>query len=406
MLVSCQMKAAENPFSPGAGTQPPELTGRNANLERARIILERVKSGRPDRSSLLIGLRGVGKTVLLNRLQEMAEKDGYYTFLVESPEATPLAELLAPGLRQLLLKLDRNEGTKEKLRIAMNGLRSFASAFNVTIGDIGISVSPSPGIADSGVLNQDIIDLLIAVGEAAREAHSAIAIFIDELQYVQKKELSALFAGIHRIGQLGLPLVIFGAGLPQLAGLSGEAKSYAERLFEFQSIGPLGNDDARLAITEPLGRHSVAIEEAALDMIINSTEGYPYFLQEWGAHAWLIAGETPITKLDIQNATEAAITTLDNGFFRVRFDRLTPSEKEYLRAMAELGKGPHRSGDVAAKLGRQVEVVAPIRSKVISKGMVYAPAHGDTAFTVPKFDEYMKRVMPEFVPHRVKSKRK
>jgi Cdc6-like AAA superfamily ATPase len=398
------MDAGKNPFAPGAGTQPPELTGRDENLNRAGVILDRVKAGRSERSSMLIGLRGVGKTVLLNRMQRMAEERGFQTALIEAPEGRSLAELLAPPLRQILLRLDLTQNTKEKLRKARTALQSFASTFKVNIGEIGIEVSAPSGTADSGVLERDITDLLVAVGEAAAESSAAVAIFIDELQYVSVEELGALFAGIHRVGQLNLPLVLMGAGLPQLAGLSGEAKSYAERLFAFQNIGPLSESDAKNALREPIEREGASVDEEALVEMVKATEGYPYFLQEWGLHTWNQAETSEFTKDDVSRAEKMAIAALDESFFRVRFDRLTKGEKEYLRAMSELGKGPHRSGDIAEKLGRPVQQVAPVRAKIISKGMIFAPGHGDTAFTVPKFDEYMRRVMPEFIPHISKKK--
>lgn len=400
------MDAALNPFAPGAGTQPPELTGRKENLERARIALERIKAGRPSRSSLLIGLRGVGKTVLLNRIQRMAEEIGYRAVMIESPEEKGLAELLVPPLRQILLRINSDAGRKDKFRRAITALRSFASTFKVKIGDIGVEVNPISGSADSGILDQDLTDLLVLIGESALEASSPVALFIDELQYVEQKELGSLLAGIHRVGQLNLPLVIFGAGLPQLAGLTGTAKSYAERLFEFQNIGPLKDEDARNAIKEPIERSSAFINEDALSVLVQETEGYPYFLQEWGLHVWNGAAQKTITKEDVRNANGNTISALDESFFRVRFDRLTKGEKEYLRAMAELGKGPHRSGDIAVKLKRTVEQVAPTRAKVIAKGMVFAPAYGDNDFTVPKFDEYMLRVMPDFDPRPPKKQSK
>ncbi len=396
------MKETDNPFAPGAGKPPPELAGRKENLEKVEIILYRFKNGRGDRSSLFLGLRGVGKTVLLNTVDKMATGMGYHTVYVESPEDESLGSLLVPGLRKVLLRLNIMEGAKQKLNVALGALRSFASNFEIKMGDIGVKISPSVGVADSGVLDQDLIDLLVAVGEAAQEANSAVAILIDELQYVKLIELAALFAGIHRVGQLQLPLVLFGAGLPQLAGLSGTAKSYAERLFDFQEIGPLKEADAMIAIKEPLEKEGVGFEIEALKEIFKQTEGYPYFLQEWGAHTWRIAKESPVILEDVKKATKETISTLDKGFFRVRFDRLTTIEKDYLRAMAELGRGPHRSGDIAAKLDRTVEGVAPFRSKLIVKGMVFSQQHGDTAFTVPKFDEYMKRAMPTFIPHPIK----
>ncbi len=398
------MKEIDNPFAPGAGKLPPELAGRDENLEKVDVILHRFKNGRGDRSSLFLGLRGVGKTVLLNTVNKKALELGYHTVYVESPEEESLGSLLIPGLRKVLLQLSVLEGAKQKLNIAFSALRSFASIFDIKIGDVGIKVTKSMGVADSGILDQDLIDLLVSVGEAAQEANSAVGILIDELQYVKIEELAALFAGIHRVGQLQLPLVLFGAGLPQLAGMSGNAKSYAERLFDFQEIGPLEEADAVIAIKEPLEKEGVSIESEALKEIVRETEGYPYFLQEWGAHTWRSAESSPITLGDVMGATKDTIFTLDKGFFRVRFDRLTPIEKDYLRAMAELGRGPHRSGDIATKLGRTVNEVAPFRSKLIVKGMIFSQQHGDTAFTVPKFDEYMKRAMPTFTPHPIKKR--
>lgn len=392
------MDRAQNPFSPGAGTQPPELTGRSSILARSQTILQRIRDGRHDRSSILFGLRGVGKTVLLNRIQKLAEDRGYHSALLEAPEEKPLAELLAPPLRRLLLKLDLAEGAKDKLRKALGALRAFAGVFEVKIGDIGVGIRSERGVADSGTLESDVTDLLVAVGEAAAERKTSVALLVDELQYVRESELGALLAGLHRVGQLGLPLVMFGAGLPQIVGLTGKAKSYAERLFDFSEIGPLKEMDARKAIREPILREGAAIQGDALDELVRVTQGYPFFLQEWGSHAWNAARKSPITRSDVETASREAVEALDRGFFHVRFDRLTPSERSYLRAMAELGPGPHRSGDIAGCLGRPVEQVAPIRAGVIAKGMAYAPSHGDTAFTVPMFDSYMHRVMPKFSP--------
>jgi type II secretory pathway predicted ATPase ExeA len=394
-----------NPFTPGAGTQPPELTGRTHILQRAETTLERIKARRHDRSSLLVGLRGVGKTVLLNRIYAEAEAKGFHAIILEAPEGRALADLIAGPMRQALLRLDLGEGLKDKVRRGLAILRAFASTFEVTIGDVGVGVKPAPGSADSGLLESDVTDLLVAVGEAAAERKSGVALLIDELQYLKLADLSALLAGLHRVSQLNLPLVMFAAGLPQLVGLTGKAKSYAERLFVIEELGPLGATDARKAIEEPIEREGAQIRRGALYEIIHATEGYPYFLQEWGAHAWNAAKASPITPADVREATKSAVAALDQAFFRVRFDRLTPAERNYLRAMAELGPGPHRSSDIARMLGRTVEKTAPLRARVIAKGMAYAPAHGDTAFTVPKFDEYLRRVIPSFTRPQVRKRK-
>lgn len=390
------MDPIKNPYAPGAGTPPPELAGRDELRETVRIALERVRAGRPTKSILMVGLRGVGKTVLLDRLREDAEMSGIQTIRVEAPESRSLPAILAPQLRQALLRLSRNEQAKEFAQRALRGLSGFAKALKVKYQDIevGFDFEPEPGLADNGDLEHDLQALLEVTGAAAKKADTALAIFVDELQYVAEGELAALITALHRTAQRSLPVVLVGAGLPQLPGKMGRAKSYAERLFDFPQIGPLPDDAARLAIAKPAADQGVSVDGDALDRIIQETRGYPYFLQEWGKHAWDVANASPITLDNVEQATASTIAALDESFFRVRFDRLTPLEKKYLRAMAALGPGPHRSGDIAEQLGREVTGLGPIRSQLIVKGMIWSPSHGDTAFTVPLFDEFMKRIMP------------
>ncbi len=390
------MDPIKNPYAPGAGTPPPELAGRNELREAVRIALERVRAGRPTKSILMVGLRGVGKTVLLDRLRDDAEAVGIQTLRVEAPESRSLPAILAPQLRQALLRLSRNAQAKEFAQRALRGLAGFAKALKVKYQDIevGLDFEPEPGLADNGDLEHDLQALLEVTGAAAKHAGTALAMFVDELQYVAEEELAALITALHRTAQRSLPVVLVGAGLPQLPGKMGRAKSYAERLFDFPQIGPLPHDAARLAIAKPALDQGVIVEEDALDRIIRETRGYPYFLQEWGKHAWDAADVSPITLQDVERATASAIAALDESFFRVRFDRLTPLEKKYLRAMAALGPGPHRSGDIAEQLRREVTSLGPTRSQLIAKGMIWSPNHGDTAFTVPLFDEFMKRIIP------------
>jgi hypothetical protein len=260
--------------------------------------------------------------------------------------------------------------------------------------EVGLDFDPEPGLADNGDLEHDLQALLEAAGTAAHEGNTALALFIDELQYVPEKELAALITALHRTAQRSLPVVLIGAGLPQLRGRMGEAKSYAERLFDFPEIGQLTPTAAKVAIEKPANEKGVAIDADALASILKHTHQYPYFLQEWGKHAWVAASTSPITLNDVETASVTAVAALDESFFRVRFDRLTPGEKRYLRAMAELGSGPHRSGDIADILNRKVNSLGPTRSQLISKGMIWSPSHGDTAFTVPLFDEFMRRTMP------------
>jgi len=390
------MDPISNPYAPGAGTPPPELAGRDDLREQIRIALERVRLGRPAKSLLMVGLRGVGKTVLLDRMRDDAEAAGIQTLRIEAPEGRSLPAIVAPELRRALLRLSRTEQATELARRALRGLAGFVGALKVKYQDIevGIDFEPEPGLADNGDLELDLHALLEASGQAAKEAGTALAIFIDELQYVDEAQLAALITALHRTVQRRLPVVLIGAGLPQLRGRMGRAKSYAERLFDFPEVGPLAFDAARDAIAKPAAAEGVDFAEGALECIIEATQGYPYFLQEWGKHAWDAAGAPPVTLQDVEQGSITAVAALDESFFRVRFDRLTPSEKRYLRAMAELGPGPHRSGAIAEVLGREVTALGPTRSQLIGKGMIWSPSHGDTAFTVPLFDEFMRRIMP------------
>lgn len=395
------MDPTTNPFAPGAGSRPPELAGRDKIIADATVALRRVKAGRHAKSQMLLGLRGVGKTVLLNRIEEIGEGEGYLTVSLEAPENRTLAEMLVPELRKVLTKLSRVDRARDLANRGLDALRGFASAFQVKLGDFELSVRPTEGTADTGNLEVDLPDLLLAVGQAAAAAERPVAILVDEVQYLTAEELGALIVSIHKIGQRGLPVVLFGAGLPQLAALAGDAKSYAERLFDFPPVGPLDSEAAVIAVREPVRDEGAEITDDALTEIIERTQGYPYFLQEWGSHAWKTAPVSPITRADVERATVVALEALDDGFFRVRLDRLTPREKDYMRAMSELGHGPHRSSDVAAALGLEVTAAGPLRSALIRKGMIYSPSHGDTAFTVPMFDAFMRRVIREWAPPQV-----
>lgn len=330
------MDPVRNPYAPGAGTPPPELAGRDELIEAARIALERTRLRMPAKSLLLVGLRGVGKTVLLDHIREKAEGVGIHTLRIEAPEQRSLPALLAPQLRQALLRLSRQEKAKELAQRGLKALAGFAKALKVKYQDIevGLDFEPEPGLADNGDLEHDLQDLIDAAGAAAEAGGTALALFIDELQYVAEEELASLITALHRAAQRRHPVVLVGAGLPQLRGRMG------------------------------------------------------------GKHSWDAADASPITATDVDRASVTAIAALDESFFRVRFDRLTPLEKRYLRAMAELGAHAHRSGDIAEVLGRSVNSFAPTRNKLIAKGMIWSPNHGDTAFTVPLFDEFMKRVMP------------
>lgn len=401
------MDPVRNPYVPGAGTPPPELTGRSALLERARVALARVKLGRASKSFIAVGLRGVGKTVFLSRVKQLALDAEYRVCAVEASEHKTLAELLVPPLRRVLLDLDRLGALSEQVKRGLRVLKSFMSVVKIKYADaeLALDIEGERGTADSGDLEADLPELFIAVAKAAADRGTAVAVIVDEIQYLSERDLGALIMSLHRINQDGLPLILMGAGLPQVVGLSGRSKSYAERLFDFPVVDALLPEDAARALADPAREEGVAYAPGALDRILEQTRGYPYFLQEWGYHTWNAAAASPITADDVATATPRAVSALDESFFRVRLDRLTPREKDYLRVMAELGPGPHRSGDVADRLGISVTGASPLRNGLIAKGMIYGPAHGDVAFTVPLFDDFMRRTMalpPPKPPRRPK----
>lgn len=395
-----------NPFSPGAGTQPPELAGRSDILDKALLTLARVKNGKAEKSMLLVGLRGVGKTVLLNKISQIATDQNYKVAKIEAnevksaPQKKSLPELLLPELRRLLFSFSDGGSMVNK---AFRVLKSFASRVKVGVKhndvEYWIDIEPEKGVADSGDLEADLAQVFLALGRVAAERNTAIAIAIDELQYLNVDELSSLIMSAHRVSQESLPIVIFGAGLPQLVGKAGRAKSYAERLFDYPEIGPLKKGDSKLALQIPVQKEGFSFTEEALDEIIRVTKGYPYFIQEWGYHSWNLTNGNIIDIDTVKHATDEAINRLDKNFFRVRFDRLTRREKDYLRALAELGTNS-RSGDIAKMLDIHVQSAAPLRNNLIKKGMIYSPDHGDNAFTVPLFDDFMKRTMPNWIPSR------
>lgn len=385
------MDPIRNPFAPGAGSQPPELAGRDNIVSDATVALLRMRVGKHAQSQMLLGLRGTGKTVLLNTIENAAEDAGYITSAIEAPEDKALAELLYPKMQQALRKLSLIESAKAKTHAAMKALRGFASAFQVKIGDLSVSVDPEPGVADSGNLEYDLPDMFVAIGQAAKAAGNGWCLLIDEVQYLKSNELAALIVAIHKVVQKQLPVIFFGAGLPQLAGLSGDAKSYAERLFAYPKVGPLDKESASKAVLDPIKDEGESITDEALREIYRITAGYPYFLQEWGFQAWKVADASPIDLSDVKKATASALKRLDEGFFQVRFDRLTPKEREYVIAMSNLGQGPYRSSEIAERLGEHPSKLGPRRAQIIAKGMIYSPQYGDIDFTVPMFDDYLRR---------------
>ncbi len=384
------MDPIENPFRPGAGTQPPALMGRDGLLETFRVTLERTRRLQPGKSLMPTGLRGVGKTVLLNRFVREASAAGFSTGFIEAPETNSFRAQLAATLQEILLDF-RSRSLTAKLRRALGILKSFSLTLP---GDfkIGLDVDPELGRGDTGDLNTDLTQLFIAIGEVAAEQGRGMLLAIDEIQYLSEEDFAAVITALHRSTQNDLPVVVVGAGLPQLPALAGNAKSYAERLFEFPEIGSLSDADARAALAEPARKLHVRFDKAALDAILDRTKAYPYFLQEYGAGAWNLAQRSPITASDVLNAEEIVTKQLEKSFFRVRFDRLTPREREYVHALARLGSGPQRSSDVASEMGQTVESLGTTRMRLIEKGLLYSPEHGLAAFTVPLFDEFVRKV--------------
>lgn len=394
------MKATHNPYNPGAGVPPRELAGRDQLIEQARVAIIRARDGRPAKSAIMLGLRGVGKTVLLNTFEAIAEENGCQTALLEIDPDKPLAQQLAPQLQHILHRLDRLKKAGAELQKAFSSLRAFASIFKATVGDVDFSLA---GPAATGDLTIDLTDLLVAIADAAKKRDTAVVLLIDEIQYVQKGDLSALIVAMHKISQRQLPLLLYGAGLPQLAKLAGDAKSYAERLFDYPPIGPLARDGARQALVGPAEREGVKFTADALDYVIEQTGGYPFFLQVWGSHCWEVAAKSPISLTDAKKASITATEALDEGIFKVRLARLTERQKSYARAMAEFGPEPVNSSDVANALGLSLSQAAPIRDELIKKGMAYSPERGLIGFTVPKFDDYMRRASPTPKPARKKA---
>lgn len=385
------MDPYRNPFAPGAGSRPPELAGRDLILEAARIACGRAVNGRSARSIMLLGLRGTGKTVLLNEIGKIAKEEGLFVSKVEAPERESLARLLYPEMRKVMRALSSVEAAKQIASRGLKGLRSFASIFKIDIGGIEIGVEPEPGLADSGNLQYDLPDLFTVIGEAAQAAGKGWILLIDEVQYLTEADLSALIVSIHRMSQEGLPVLLVGAGLPQVARLAGEAKSYAERLFLYPEVGALDQPSATQAVQKPILEEEASIDTAALDSIVDRTQGYPFFLQEWASTAWNNAEGPEITVDDVEHSYSETLASLDAGFFRVRIDRLTPSEVQFVKAMSTLGDGPYAIADVAKVMGRPQSSLGPTRANIISKGMIYSTDHGYLNFTVPLFAEFMRR---------------
>ncbi len=385
-----------NPFAPGAGHKPPFLAGRDATIDGFKVALNRLVVGHPEKNFVLSGLRGVGKTVLLRTAQNIATQAGIQSAMLEAGDNRSLRGQLASRLRQMLLRLDLSEKISDHVKRGLSVVASFASAIKIKHGEyeLALDVDPARGVADSGNLEDDLVDLFVAVATAAQAKRSGVALIIDEMQDLQPTDLIALIMAMHKVAQHSLPLLLIGGGLPQVVAQMGAARGYSERLFQRIDVGALDDTAAREAIKKPLATAKSSISASALSELLSATQCYPYFLQEWGKHSWNCAKGKIIDIGAVRSAHPLAKSSLDESFFRFRFDQLTEKEKRYARAMAGLGDGPQKSGDIAAALGVGVQSLGPIRKSMIEKGTIYSPVYGDTAFTVPMFDEFMCRVMP------------
>jgi hypothetical protein len=393
----------DNPYTPNAGARPPALVGRDAQLEAFEVLLDRLRRGHTEQSLLITGLRGVGKTVLLGAFEERAREREWTTVEAEITKNVEFGLRMAQLARRALLQVAPKARWKERGRRAAAVLKSFQLTVSPQ-GELtfGLDADAAEGLADSGSLGEDLTDVLVALGEAAQEQDRGVVFLFDEVQFLSLAALEALIAALHKTVQRQLPITLVGAGLPQLPRLAGEAKSYAERLFQFPMIGRLSADEAARALIEPAAPLGVEFTDEAVQAIVEYTEGYPYFLQEYGKLVWEHADVSPVTLEDVRDTQEAVEAKLDSSFFRVRTDRVTDLELQYMRAMAELGAEPQAAKDVAQLMGRRSEQLGPTRSRLIEKGLLYTPAHGLAAFTVPQFDRYMRRahVLDASVPRR------
>jgi len=388
------MDPVRNPFSPGAGSRPPALVGRDVEIDGMDVTLQRLLIGRDGRSQMLTGLRGVGKTVLLNEFEQLAEGRGFFHEHIEVAEDGKLAPSLVAAFRRVLLSMDAKRRIGGRVRRSLGILKAFSLRLPEGV-EISFDVDGVSGPADSGDLASDLAALFVELGEVARDHGTGVFLTMDELHYVDLATLTALIVGLHRSTQLRLPIAVAGAGLPSLASLTGEAKTYAERMFVFSRIGTLSEELADEALTAPVEDEGVRWDDDALAMVRAVSHCYPYFVQEFGKAAWDVAdGPERIRGDDVQRSVPVAVAELDDGFFRVRAGRTSDRERLYLRAMAELSPGPVKSAEVAALLGTRTNALAPIRDTLIKRAMCYSPRWGEIDFTVPLFDEFIKRWIP------------
>lgn len=391
------MDRVRNPYTPNAGSAPPVLAGRDAELEDFESVLERLASGKTDKAVAAIGLRGVGKTVLLGEFERIAREHNWVAVPAEISKTKEFGPQLANLVRKALFQLSPKARWNDVAKRAAGVIRSFSMTVQPDGAlTAGLDVEKVDGTADSGQFDEDLADVLESLGETARDVGRGVVFLLDEIQFLSKDELEALIGAIHRCIQRRLPITVACAGLPQLPGVAGDAKSYAERLFHYIQVIDLEPADARQAIVAPAAEEGVQFEDAAVEAIIAYTDGYPYFLQEFGRWVWDLAEGPVITAAEVADARYLVEAELDESFFKTRVQRSTKEELRYLRAMAALGPEPQKASDVAEQLGKTSEQVAPLRARLIAKGLLYTPKFGFAEFTVPQFDKFMLRYIPDF----------
>lgn len=382
------MDPRRNPYAPGAGTRPPALTGRDREIEVYEVLLDRLKSGIAGQSMIVTGLRGVGKTVLLNAFEDIAIDRGWIAVQREFDEQTSLPAVMARSARRILSDLEPGRKIAEKIRSSFAGLGAFSLK---DPGGFELSYTPSANTT-TDVLGEDFIDLLLALGQAAEEKSRGVVFLLDEVQFVPAEEFGPFVVALHRLNQKALPVTCVAAGLPSLPALAGEAKSYAERLFEYPRIDRLSRPDATRALRDPARNRKVTFDEDALDYVFQQTEGYPYFLQEYGKYAWDVASGDRITNEDARVGGREAQQRLDDGFFQVRYERASAAERDFLGAMSRCVGPPYIVADVTQELGKADQrSISVRRSALIKKGLIYAPQHGTIDYTVPRFADYLRR---------------
>jgi len=392
------MQNVPNPYNPGAGMPPPYLAGRGKSMDEARNILMSMMAGVPVRSVIYYGLRGVGKTVLLNKIEEEAEELGIPTEFMELEEKdSAFHRSIAFYVQKLVKRMSVKGKLADYGKQALSILKAFVIRYEIP-DTFSVEIEPATGLSDTGDLQNDMTELFVALGKIAKENGKGAILFIDEIHNIDTDEFSALMAAMHRVNQKGYPLVIFAAGLPKIAKLAGDTKSYAERLFHFKEIGSLPNQDAVMALTEPAKKFNTKYDSDAVEKVVAETDGYPYFIQEYGRVVWDInGGALTINKSTVEEAETGFVNNLDESFFKVRHDRATHKEICFMVAMAECEEKPCRIGEVAERMQSDVRSISPTRAQLVSKGLIYPVGRGVIDFTVPHFDKYLRRHYPDGV---------